>query len=136
MGSLIARYEGTSGSPRVMLAAHMDELGMLVKHITPEGFVKFQTLGGWLDQGLINQRFAILTHKGPVQGVTGLKTPHVMSPEDRKKTPKREDMFIDVGATSGDDAGERLGIRPGDPIAPDSTFTQVEWGQSVPGQGL
>jgi putative aminopeptidase FrvX len=136
VGSLIVRYEGTSGSPRVMLAAHMDELGMLVKYITPEGFVKFQTLGGWLDQGLINQRFVILTHKGTVQGVTGLKTPHVMSPEDRKKTPKREDMFIDVGATSDDDARERLGIRPGDPIAPDSKFTQLNGGSLYLGKAF
>ena len=125
IGSLIARYVGTAESPRVMLSAHMDELGMIVKRVTPEGFIKFQTLGGWLDHGIINQRYIIQTRKGPVRGVTGLKTPHVMSAEDRSKTLKREDMFVDVGATSSRDAMERLGIRPGDPIAPDSAFVQL-----------
>ena len=122
LGSLIGELKG-GGSSRIMLAAHMDELGMLVRYITPEGFVHFQTLGGWLDHGLIGQRYVILTRKGIVQGITGLKTPHVMSPEERKKVPERDRMFIDVGATSRQDAEERLGIRPGDPIAPDSKFT-------------
>ena len=128
LGSLIASFVGTAESPRVMLSAHMDELGMLVKYVTPEGFIKFQALGGWLDNGIINHRYIILTRKGPVQGVTGLKTPHVMSAEDRAKALKREDMFIDVGATSSKDAIERLSIRPGDPIAPDSTFVQLNGG--------
>lgn len=125
IGSLIARLRGTADEPRIMMAAHMDEVGLVVKYVTPEGFVKFQTLGGWLDQALINQRFVILTRKGPVRGVTGLKTPHVMSTEERNQLIKREKMFIDVGARSREDAEERLGICPGDPIVPDSTFTTL-----------
>jgi len=128
LGSLIAELRG-SGGPRVMLAAHMDELGLLVKYISQDGFVYFEPLGGWLDQALINQRFVILTRKGAVTGVTGLKTPHVMSPEERRATPEREHIFLDVGASGRQDAEERLGIRPGDPIAPDSKFVELSGGK-------
>ena len=122
IGSLISRLDGKSETPRIMLAGHMDELGLMVKFITPEGFIKFQTIGGWLDQSLINQRWKVLTKNGPILGVTGIKTVHVMEPEARQKVFKRQDMFIDVGATDQKDAESRLGIRPGDPIAPDSRF--------------
>lgn len=129
LGSLIATLPGPSDSPRIMMAAHMDELGMLVKYITPDGFVKFQTLGGWLDQGLINQRFVILTRQGSVHGVTGLKTPHVMSPQERTRLVERDKIFLDVGAANRQEAEERLGIRPGDPIAPDSKFAPLNDGR-------
>jgi len=128
IGSLIAVLGRNADAPRVMIAAHMDELGMMVKHVTENGYVKFQTLGGWLDQGLINQRFVILTRKGEVHGVTGLKTPHVMSAEERGRVTRRDDIFIDVGAANRQDAEERLGIRPGDPVAPDSRFAVLNGG--------
>ena len=122
IGSFIASITGRAEGPRIMLSAHMDELGLMVKFVTPEGYVKFQPLGGWLDQALINQRWAIMTRKGVVYGVTGIKTVHVMTPEARTQVFKREQMFIDVGAGSKEDAEERLGIFPGDPIAPDTHF--------------
>ena len=123
IGSLMARLGEDVSGPRIMMAAHMDELGLMVKFVTAEGYVRFQPLGGWLDQALINQRWVILTRNGPVHGVTGLKTVHVMTTEARNQVFKRDQMFIDVGASSLEDAEERLGIRPGDPIAPDSRFT-------------
>jgi len=129
LGSLIARLDGASERPRVMLAAHMDELGLLVRRVTPEGFLKFQTLGGWLDQALINQRWTVLTSGGAVPGVSGIKTVHVMTPEARGKVFARDDLFIDVGATSAEDAQQRLGIRPGDPIVPDSRFAPLAGGR-------
>ena len=122
MGSLIGRLTGSAEGPRIMMSAHMDEVGLMVKFVTPEGFVRIQPLGGVLDQALINQRWAIVTRKGVVYGVTGIKTIHVMSPEARTQVFKREQMFIDVGASSREDAEERLGISPGDPIAPDTRF--------------
>ena len=134
LGSLIATLKGASGGPRVMMAAHMDELGMLVKYITPEGYIRFQTLGGWLDQGLINQRYVILTRKGPVQAITGLKTPHVMSQAERGRIIERDRQFLDAGAASKQDAEERLGIHPGDPIAPDSKFFVVNDGRRYVGK--
>lgn len=129
MGSLIARLRGTSDEPRIMIAAHMDEVGLMVKYISPEGYIKFQALGGWLDQALINQRWVILTRKGIVPGITGLKTIHVMTPEARNQVFKREQIFVDVGASNRKDAEERLGICPGDPIAPDSRFTPLKDGK-------
>ncbi len=129
LGSLIARIDGAAERPRVMLAGHMDELGLMVRRITDEGYLKFQTLGGWLDQSLINQRWVVLTRGGAVPGVTGIKTVHVMTPEARGKVFKRDDIFIDVGATSREDAEQRLGIRPGDPVAPDSRFTPLAGGE-------
>ena len=122
IGSLIARKNGTSDSPRIMIAAHMDEVGLMVKYVTDEGYIKFQTLGGWLDSALVGQRWIILTRKGPVHGITGMKTVHVMTPEERTAGFKRDDMFLDVGAKNKEHAEVLLGIRPGDPIAPDSKF--------------
>ena len=63
LGSLIARLDGGSDL-RVMMAAHMDEVGMLVRRIRPDGYLTFQTVGGWLGQALINQRYVIMTRKG------------------------------------------------------------------------
>ncbi len=134
LGSIITRLDGTAAEPRVILTAHMDELGLLVRRITPEGYLKFQPLGGWLDQALINQRWVVLTRNGPVPGITGIKTIHVMTPEERGKVFKREDMFIDVGARSRADAEERLGIRPGDAVAPDSRFQELAGGERYLGK--
>jgi putative aminopeptidase FrvX len=122
LGSLLARFDGAAERPRVMVAAHMDELGLLVRRITDEGYLKFETLGGWLDQAIINQRWRVLTRNGAIPGVTGIKTVHVMTAEARAQIFKKTDMFIDVGATSREDAEQRLGIRPGDPVVPDSSF--------------
>lgn len=129
IGSLIGRLTAAEDEPRVMMAAHMDEVGLMVKFVTAEGYVRFQPLGGWLDQALINQRWVILTGNGPVHGVTGLKTVHVMTAEARNQVFKRDQMFIDVGAASQQDAEGRLGIRPGDPVAPYSAFTPLSGGE-------
>ena len=129
IGSLIARIGDESEDvPRVMLAAHMDEVGLMVRQITQEGFLTFQTLGGWLDQAIVNQRWTVLTRNGPVPGVTGIKTLHVMQPEARTQIFRKENLFIDVGAADEEDAEQRLGIRPGDPIAPDSRFVSLSGG--------
>ena len=122
LGSLIAELHEKSKGPKIMVTAHMDEVGLLVKYINNQGYVKFQQLGGWLDHALLGQRWQILTKKGMVLGVSGIKTPHVMSVEEKKKIVKSDDIFIDVGAVNKEDAETRLGIQPGDPIAPLSEF--------------
>ena len=129
IGSLIARIgDESDDAPRVMLSAHMDEVGLMVRQITPEGFLTIQSLGGWLDQALINQRWTVMTRNGPVPGVTGIKTVHVMQPDARGQVFRKESMFIDVGAADRDDAEQRLGIRPGDAAAPDSRFMPLSGG--------
>jgi endoglucanase len=121
MGSIICKKAGLAGSPRVMLAGHMDEIGFMVKLITKEGFIKFVPLGGWWDQVMLAQRVVIKTAQGDVFGVTGAKPPHLLVPEERKKMVEKKDMYIDIGATSEEEVKER-GIRPGDPIIPLSDF--------------
>jgi endoglucanase len=124
LGSFIASHHGASHGPRVMLAGHMDEIGFMVKLITKEGFVKFVPLGGWWDMVLLGHRVVIKTAKGDILGVLGAKPPHVLSDDERKKMLDKKDMYIDVGARSEEEVRE-MGVRPGDPIIPDSHFTTL-----------
>jgi putative aminopeptidase FrvX len=128
LGSVIGVLHGSSDRPRIMLAAHMDEVGALVRFVTPEGMVKFQLLGGWLDQALADQRWTILTQKGPVSAISGLRSVHITPAEDRNRVTPRDDIFLDVGGRSKEEA-EALGIRAGDPIVPATTFTELADGR-------
>lgn len=130
LGSVIGVLRGSVDGPRIMLAAHMDEVGAIVRYITPDGMVKFQPLGGWLDQAMVDQRWTIVTTKGPVPAISGIKSTHVTPQEERGRVTPREDIFLDVGATSKNEA-ESLGIRPGDAIAPASSFEAVAHGRYV-----
>lgn len=121
IGSLICVQPGQAERPRVMLAAHMDEIGFMVRHILPEGFIKFIPLGGWWDQVLLGQRVVIKTHKGDVVGVFGARPPHLLSPDDRKKVVEKKEMYIDIGASSAEEV-EAAGVRVGDPIVPLADF--------------
>ncbi len=122
MGNLIATKYG--GSPRIMLAAHMDEIGLMVKYVDEKGFIYFTTTGGWFDQTLLNQRMIMHTEKGSVYGVIGSKPPHVMKEEDKKKPVKAEEMFIDIGASTGEDA-QNMGVMAGTPITSDMEFRSL-----------
>jgi len=115
-GNLIAIKKGES--PSVMIAAHMDEIGLMAKYIDDEGFIRFATVGGWFAQTLVNQRVLLHTKKGTVAGVIGSKPVHVMEEEEKKKTIETKDMFIDVGASSRDEA-MAMGIEPGVPASLD-----------------
>ena len=129
IGSVICRKTGTSDKPRIMLAGHMDEIGFMVKQITPEGFIKFLPLGGWFDQVLLGQRVIVQSNKGDVVGVIGAKPPHLLSPEEREKVVKRKDMYIDIGASSKEEV-EKSGIRLGDPIVPRADFVELAGGST------
>jgi putative aminopeptidase FrvX len=119
LGSVIAQH-GDSG-PRIMLDAHMDELGGIVRRITADGFLSMQMVGGWLDQALVGQRWTIMGSKGTVHAVTGIRDIHVLPRDDRNKVFPRDEIFLDVGAKSLDDV-TALGIEPGNPVTPDSPF--------------
>lgn len=89
LGSVICRKAGSCAAPRIMMAGHMDEIGMMVTYITKEGFLKFQTLGGWWEQVMLAQRVVIKTSAGDVPGLIGSKPPHILKSEERNKvTPK------------------------------------------------
>lgn len=126
LGSLVARKgeERPVDKPRVMLAAHMDEVGFMVTRTTPEGCLKFQPIGGWWGHVLLSQRVVIKTKSGDVPGVIGSKPPHVLEEDERKKVIRPKDMFIDIGASSEAMAKE-AGVRPGDPIVPWSPFSST-----------
>jgi endoglucanase len=129
LGSVICRKQGGAEAPRVMLAGHMDEIGLMVKLVTKEGFIKFLQLGGWLDQVLLGQRVIIKTPKGDVVGVIGAKPPHLLSAEERSKMVPKAEMFIDIGATSKEEV-EAAGVRQGDPIIPRADFVELANGKT------
>lgn len=119
LGSLIAVKK--QDGPNVMIAGHMDEIGLLVTQITKEGFVKFQTLGGWFSQVMLAQVWDIHTPKGVVTAVTGVKPPHIMPLEKRKEAITIDSMYLDIGVSSKEEA-EEIGVLPGQMITPHSEF--------------
>ena len=135
LGGLACVRPGRASRPRVLLAGHMDEVGFLVTLVTDEGFLRFQTLGGWWEQVMLAQRVVVHGRLGPVPGVIGAKPPHIIPAEDRKKPVDRKEMFIDVGAKSRDEVAA-LGIRPGDPAVPDAPFTLLNGGRRVMARAL
>ena len=126
VGSVIAS-QGSSG-PKVMLDAHIDELGGVVRRVTPGGFLSMQMLGGWLDQALPDQRWIIIGSKGPVHAVTGIRDVHVVPTDERAKVFARDTLFLDVGARTAAEV-EKLGIGPGDPVVPDAPFVALAGGR-------
>ncbi|MBU0533706.1 MAG: M42 family metallopeptidase [Candidatus Omnitrophica bacterium] len=103
-----------NAKPRIMLAAHCDEIGLMVKFISDEGFIYFTTIGG-IDLHLIpGRKVYINTKKGKILGVTGKKAIHLMEKEEREKISKMEDLWIDIGAKGKKQAQELVSI--GDPI--------------------
>ncbi|TDQ69543.1 endoglucanase [Methanimicrococcus blatticola] len=125
LGSLIAVRKGSSpNGPTIMLAAHMDEIGLMVKYIEDSGFIRFAKFGGWFDPTLLNQRVILHGTKGDLYGVIGSKPPHVMTPEDAKSPVKHKDLFIDIGAKNAEDV-KNLGIEVGTWITPDRQFAKL-----------
>lgn len=133
-GNLIAVKRGDDFS--VMLAAHMDEIGLMVQYIDEKGFIRVVPIGGgWFGPVLYCQRVILHGKKGPVMGVLGAKPPpHVMKEEERKKEIKIENMFVDVGATSEEEV-KGLGIEIGTPITIDREYTELA-GTRVTGKAL
>ena len=124
LGDVIGIKKGAKGTPSVMLAAHMDEIGLMVKNMTKEGFIQFTKIGGIDDRILIAQRVVVHTDKRPLEGIIGSKPPHILKEEEKKKVIEADNLFIDVGATSKEDA-QKMGVRVGDPVSFDITFTRV-----------
>ena len=125
IGSVIFKKQGRADGPIVMLAAHMDEIGFLVKTVTKEGFLKFVSLGGWWEQVMLGQRVTVMSPKGDIPGIIGSKPPHVLSADERKKMVTKREMYIDIGAADKKDAEERMGVTPGVPIVPYAPFTTM-----------
>ncbi len=131
MGSVIAQL-GTTG-PRIMVDAHMDELGGMVRRVAPNGQLTMQMLGGWLDQALVDQRWIILGSKGPVEAVTGIRDIHVATPAERTAVIPRESVFLDIGAKTPAEAAA-MGVEAGDPVVPDAPFKVLNGSENYLGK--
>ena len=110
LGSSLARVPGTGDGPRLAVVGHIDEIGLIVTHVSDEGFLHFIGVGGWDAQILVGQRVELATRGGRVLGVIGKKPIHLLKEEDRKKVAEIKDLHIDVGAKDGDEARELVRI--------------------------
>ncbi len=126
MGNSFATV-GEGGSPRVMLAGHIDEIGLMVTHIDEKGLLRFTGVGGWDPQVLVGQRVRLQTKSGEVMGVIGKKAIHVMEPEERKKVSEIKSLWIDIGAKDGDEAKGM--VRVGDTAVVDQDLVEFPGGR-------
>lgn len=124
LGNVIGIKKGKKKAPRVMLAAHMDEIGLLVKTISKEGFLQFAKIGGIDDRILLAQKVIVYTEKKPLDGIVGSKPPHIQKEEERKKAITFDKLFIDIGAED-EKAARRMGVKIGDPIGFDIKFARA-----------
>ncbi len=126
LGNYIFIKKGVNPSlPALVIMGHMDEIGMMVKFIDSKGFIRFSYLGGFFDQVTLSQRVLVHGSKGAIPGVIGSKPPHLMKLDERKKVVSRDNMFIDIGATSKEEV-EALGIQIGDPITWVGSYTELQ----------
>jgi putative aminopeptidase FrvX len=122
--NVIAIKKGEKAAPKVMLAAHMDEIGLMVKIISKKGFLQFAKMGGIDDRILLAQKVIIYTEKGALPGIIGSKPPHIQKEEERKKIVKYDELFIDVGAESREDAA-KMGVKVGDVVGFDVKYAKI-----------
>src|SRR3989304_1678957 len=113
--NVIAIKRGKKSSPKVMLAAHMDEVGLMVKTISKEGFLPFTKMGSIDDRILLAQKVIVYTRKSPLPGIVGSKPPHIQKEEERKKVVAYDELFIDIGAESREDAAG-MGVKVGEAV--------------------
>src|SRR6185437_6202657 len=88
------------GGPTIMLAGHIDVIGLIVTYVDDDGYLYFAPIGGWDAQVLVGQRVRLLGRAGDVFGVIGKKPIHLLKPEDRDRASKLTDLWIDIGAAS------------------------------------
>ncbi len=103
------------GSPRVMMAGHIDEIGLQVTHVDEQGFLFFDVIGGWDSQVLVGQRVRVLGTEGAVPGVVGKKPIHLLKREEKEKVTQVKELWVDLGTSSAQEVRD-LGVRVGDPM--------------------
>ncbi len=134
LGSLIATRNGKDGAPRVLLAAHMDEVGFVVKQIEKGGYLRVHNVGGWWGHVVLAHEWTITTRDGKEYiGVTGAQPPHGMPPEQRNKVLEIKDIYIDMGVSSEEDI-KKLGIKVGDTVTPHQNFRVLNDGKTLLGK--
>lgn len=123
----IRRRENTGGRPVVQLDAHSDEVGFMVQAICPNGTLRIIPIGGWVSSNIPAHKVWVRNRYGKyIPGITASKPPHFMTEQERGASLDMKDITVDVGAVSREEAIEVYGIRIGEPVAPDVTFTYSE----------
>jgi endoglucanase len=130
MGNVVGTIDGESDDS-VVVAAHMDEIGFMVRHVTDDGFVQVDALGGWDPRVLKAQRVTIHTDEEDITGLIGSLPPHTLDEEQRESTPDVEDIHIDTGL-DGEEANDR--ISKGDLVTMEQSTERV--GDTVTGKAL
>jgi putative aminopeptidase FrvX len=116
-----------NGSPRILLAGHSDELGLIISHINEDGFLYFRAIGG-VDRAMLRGRRVIVhSQSGPVPGVTGHLAIHLQETDDRKKVPEFHEVFIDIGARSKAEADQL--VRVGDAVTMEADVFSLSGGR-------
>ena len=128
-GNSLAEVAGSGGGPTIMLAGHIDEIGVIVTYVDDQGYAYIAPIGGWDPQVLVGQRLRFLGRGGDVFGVVGKRPIHLMKPEERDKASKMTDLWVDVGATSKAEAEARIAV--GDPGVIDSRTMDFPNGRLV-----
>jgi tetrahedral aminopeptidase len=128
MGSVTA-VMNPGGQVRVLLDGHSDEIGFMVTYVDDHGYLWFTPSGGWDAEVVVSQRVLVHTSSGSLCGVIGKKAIHLMSPEDRKNKSELHSLWVDIGATDGEEA-KKL-VRIGDPITMDAPFRETLGGRAV-----
>src|SRR6202789_2714365 len=122
LGNRIATLN-PSGDPTLMMAGHLDELGLIVTYVNKDGFIYFDTIGGHDRTVISGRRVVIQTANGTVKGVTGKRAIHLMDEADRKKGREIHELWIDIGARTKKEALERISI--GDAATYDHEFELI-----------
>lgn len=124
MGNIIFKTDEEGCKYKIMIAAHMDEIGLMVKYIDEKGFIYFEGIGGWNWQTLLSQQ---IVFDNGIIGVVGSKPPHAMTDKEMSKAIEDKNMFIDVGASSAKDV-EKLGISIGSTAVSNTKFQSLNGG--------
>jgi putative aminopeptidase FrvX len=104
LGTTVARVNGRADHPLLTVVGHIDEIALLVSHVSDKGFLHVVQSGGWDPQVLVGQRVQVFTREGIVPGVVGRKPPHLTDAEERKKAMRLKDLHVDIGAKDGEEA--------------------------------
>lgn len=112
------------GRPRVMMAGHIDEIGLQVTHVDENGFAFFDEIGGWDSQVVVGQRVRIIGSQGQVMGVIGKKPIRLLEKEERERVTRAKDLWVDLGASSAAEVAD-LGVRVGDPMVLDAGLVRL-----------
>jgi len=120
---------GAGGRPKVMLAGHIDEIGLIITYVDKEGFLYFKGVGGWDSQQLVGQRVRVVGYKGELVGVIGKKPIHLMENDEKSKVSTIDKLWIDIGAKDGEEAKKH--VRAGDFAVIEQPFEELLNGRIV-----